>query len=507
MRASHLLLSLLLLTTGCASVSLAPGPGGALSLASRVSRESRPKTFRRELPPRATAPSFDEEGRKRRRRVFREGPAKAESNSSGNKVASDAGVVDTWEALLASAGLEEHDARPVVGSPLTPTHAGRLLNVLLGKDVTLGQFPARVAVGFMLREVLDTGEVSQAELVRRVGRFTHVAVLRPDGYLAWVPSGRTQQKVEPVEWKDGAFRAHGFELGRFYDGSTGVFRLLDAELREANGFPIADVHDDADVVSRGLDGAEEAFVGLALAVGKFFSTSPAENLDALRQMPAAVVALIESSPEYLERFKYMTRGEQIQAVSKMVTNLIATWGTASAATRTFQGTALATVEVPALSLSVNGMARMSLVAVPVGRAAAVLSGGPVAAIILQRVGEGADSGSTPPSGLTGAKSYSSFKSFKRAMGPAGPGKEWHHIVEQTDGNVGRFGSKAIHNEKNIVALDKDLHTRVSAFYSSIQYRVTGSRTMTVRDWMRSQSFEAQRDFGLRALDNVRKGAW
>ncbi|WP_241758114.1 Tox-REase-5 domain-containing protein [Myxococcus landrumensis] len=280
----------------------------------------------------------------------------------------------------------------MAGSSLTPTHAARLLNVLLGKDVTLGQFPARVAVGFMLREVLDTGEVSRAELVRRSERFTHLAVLRPDGYLAWVRTGRTQQKVEPVEWKDGAFRAHGFELGRFYDGRTGVFRLLDGELREANGFPIADVHDDADVVSRSLDGAEEAFVGLALAVGKFFSTSPAENLEAFRQMPGAVVALLESSPEYLERFKYMTRGEQVQVVSKMVTNLVATWGAASTTARTLQGAKLATVEAPWLSLSPHGAIALERVAVPVGRAAAVLSGGPGAAIILQRAGTEAKQG-------------------------------------------------------------------------------------------------------------------
>ncbi|WP_254037856.1 Tox-REase-5 domain-containing protein [Myxococcus guangdongensis] len=243
-----------------------------------------------------------------------------------------------------------------------------------------------MALGFVLREVLTTGEVSRTGLVRRVERFKHVAVLRPDGCLAWVRTGRTQQRVAPVEWRDGAFRAHGFELGRFYDGSTGVFRLLDNGLREENGFPLADVHDDADVISRTLDGAQEAFVGLALAVGKFFSTSPADNLTALRQMPAAVVALLESSPEYLERFRYMTRGEQVQAVSKLTTNLVATWGTVSAATRTLQGTAVATAEVPVLALSADGVVAMRIVAVPVGRAATVLSGGPGAAIILRRAG-------------------------------------------------------------------------------------------------------------------------
>nr|WP_255203691.1 Tox-REase-5 domain-containing protein [Myxococcus sp. AM011] len=262
----------------------------------------------------------------------------------------------------------------------------------------------------MLREVLDAGEVSRAELVRRVGRFTQLAVLRPDGCLAWVRSGQTQQRVGAVEWKDGAFRAGQFELGVFYSGKGGVFRQLNARLEETGGGAFADVHDDADYLSRTLDGAEEAFVGLAMAVGQIFATSPADNLAALGQMPAAVAALLASSPEYLERFQYMPRGEQVQAVSKLVTNLIATWGTAAAATRTLQGATLATAEVPILSLSAQGAFVMGRVAVPVGRAAAVLSGGPGAAIILQRVG-------TRTTSASPAKGPGQWGPVKESMSP------------------------------------------------------------------------------------------
>ncbi|WP_163870305.1 Tox-REase-5 domain-containing protein [Myxococcus eversor] len=317
---------------------------------------------------------------------------------------------DAFDELLRGAGLEDRDSRPVSGDSLTATQAARLLEVLLGKDVTLGQFPARVAVGFMLREVLDAGEVSRAELVRRVGRFTQLAVLRPDGCLAWVRSGQTQQRVGAVEWKDGAFRAGQFELGVFYSGKGGVFRQLSARLEETGGGAFADVHDDADYLSRTLDGAEEAFVGLAMAVGQIFATSPADNLAALGQMPAAVAALLASSPEYLERFQYMPRGEQVQAVSKLVTNLIATWGTAAAATRTLQGATLATAEVPILSLSAQGAFVMGRVAVPVGRAAAVLSGGPGAAIILQRVG-------TRTTSASPAKGPGQWGPVKESMSP------------------------------------------------------------------------------------------
>ncbi|MCE9668461.1 hypothetical protein LY474_11625 [Myxococcus stipitatus] len=384
------------------------------------------------------------------------------------------------------------------------------MSELLRKPVTLGQFPARLAVGHVLRKVMERGELSRAELVNLAERLGRLAVLRPDGCMAWVRNGRTQQRVAPVEWKDGAFRAHDFELGRFYTGRSGVYRLLDDDLREVDGRLIAEVYDDADYVSRVLDGAESAFVKLALAIGHFF-TYPLDSIASLKNLPAGVAALIESSPAYFERFQYMTRGEQIEAVAELATNLLLTTGTAGATTRTVTG-ALAGAEamVPRVALSASGALTLERVAVPVGRAASVLGGGPGAAIVLQRAGDAASSAGSPGGVLppaAGVKSYSSFKSFKRAMGPAGQGKEWHHIVEQTDGNVARFGPKAIHNTENIVALDKDLHTRVSAFYSSKNVSVTGSDALTVRQWLRAQSYEAQRAFGLRAVENVRKGLW
>jgi hypothetical protein len=58
-----------------------------------------------------------------------------------------------------------------------------------------------------------------------------------------------------------------------------------------------------------------------------------------------------------------------------------------------------------------------------------------------------------------------------------------------------------------IPLEEGLHTRVSGFYSSIQWDVTGSRTLTVRQWLSTQSYEAQRKFGLLALENIKKGIW
>jgi hypothetical protein len=93
------------------------------------------------------------------------------------------------------------------------------------------------------------------------------------------------------------------------------------------------------------------------------------------------------------------------------------------------------------------------------------------------------------------------------MGAAGNGKEWHHLVERTPGNVKRFGGEALHNTENVVALDKTLHTRISAFYSSLQPKITNSNTLTIRQWLSTQSYEAQREFGLLAIKNILGGVW
>ncbi|MBN8229995.1 hypothetical protein JYK02_20995 [Corallococcus macrosporus] len=317
---------------------------------------------------------------------------------SGRVVASSGVRADAWEQLLTDAGLDARDERPL-GAVLTPTHAARLLGVLLGKPVTLQSFPPRMAAGFLLREVLEEGEVSREELQRRVERFAReqVAVLRPDGYLAWALSGRTQQKVAPVEWKDGAFRAHGFELGRFYSGKGGVFRAVDARLQATDWRPLAEVYDDADVLGRSLDGAEDAFGELYHALGQVL-TRPVDSIAGLRNLPAGVSALITSSPAYWERFQSMTRGEQIREVSRLTTGMLVTWGAASATTRTLKGMSLgAEVSVPVLSLSAEGALALERVSVPAGRAATALSGGPGAAIILHRANT-TGSGAAPSKG-------------------------------------------------------------------------------------------------------------
>ena len=382
-----LLLGAVVLATGCATVTPPPGHGALLSGGPRVASGPVLANEVREPPS-----LYRRRGERVRGTVV---AMVSPAEMAVRAVASGAEQVDAFEYLLALAGLDDFNDLPPRGASLTPQEALRLLTVLLHKPVTLGSFPPRMAVGHLLREVLEGGEVTREELLRRVERFRSVAVLRPDGYLAWTLNGRTQQKVGPVEWKEEAFRAGPFELGRFYTVKGWVFRQADAQLRPTMDGPgLAEVYDDADYLGRSLDGAEEAFVDLYHAMGQLLS-HPWDSLVALQHLPAGVAALLASSPEYLERLRYMTRGEQVKALSKLMTNLVVTFGTAGGTTSTLTR-ALGGLEatVPVLSLSAEGLLVVERVVVPVGKVGTVLSGGPGAAIILQRASTGANTART-----------------------------------------------------------------------------------------------------------------
>jgi len=94
----------------------------------------------------------------------------------------------------------------------------------------------------------------------------------------------------------------------------------------------------------------------------------------------------------------------------------------------------------------------------------------------------------------GSVRFRSFSALKRYLGSPGFGREWHHIVEQSQ--IGQFGAEAIHSPDNVVSVSWLKHRRISAYYSS-KTRFTGG--LTVRQWLRGQSWEDQYDFGLRVL--------
>lgn len=106
-----------------------------------------------------------------------------------------------------------------------------------------------------------------------------------------------------------------------------------------------------------------------------------------------------------------------------------------------------------------------------------------------------------PAGAAG-KGFRSFDSFKNTMGSAGAGLEWHHIVGQNQYNIAQFGAEAIHNTDNLTKLPTDIHRKISGHYSSKSIDTGGQ---TVRDWQKTQSFEAQSKYGREIIEKAKNG--
>jgi hypothetical protein len=104
--------------------------------------------------------------------------------------------------------------------------------------------------------------------------------------------------------------------------------------------------------------------------------------------------------------------------------------------------------------------------------------------------------------LRGGVGYNSFDALKSALGSAGPGRVWHHIVEQCQGKCTRstFPSKMINNTKNVVAVPKEVNQRIADFYS----RTVPGTKMTLRDWLSKKSFKEQHEYGKKLLDKAMK---
>ena len=109
-------------------------------------------------------------------------------------------------------------------------------------------------------------------------------------------------------------------------------------------------------------------------------------------------------------------------------------------------------------------------------------------------------GSSSCSTLNGGQGYDSFEQAKNALGSAGEGKAWHHIVEQSQIQKSGFSATDIHNTKNLVAIDSgysgSIHSQISGYYNSKPRYTNGN---TIRNWLAGQSFDDQFEFGMKQL--------
>lgn len=62
--------------------------------------------------------------------------------------------------------------------------------------------------------------------------------------------------------------------------------------------------------------------------------------------------------------------------------------------------------------------------------------------------------------------FQNERELRTWLGPAGPGRKWHHIVEKRLAENGTFSAEWIHNTDNIINLPVEVHRRVSVSMSS-----------------------------------------
>lgn len=324
--------------------------------------------------------------------------------------------VDYFQGLLVRAGVPPR-ALPESGRQLTPEDAARLLSWLLEANVPLRDFgPWRMAAHLLWEAALGKAPVSREALYERMRRFHSLLVLRPDGYLVRATTGRAVQHVGQVHFINGTLRAEGFQAGPFYMPRSRFLYPVDDSL---------EIHPDA--MLAGVYQPEEGTLGPAAeGMGQAVMDAvsglvtlvlhPIDSLAGLAQLPEAVRALIENSPLYWQHFQAMSHGGQVRAVSRLLTNVLITCGTAGAggARALSAGNKLGKLRVPVISLSGEGALALRMVAVPAGQLVTAVGTGANAVYILHMAHAGASAAGGGGSGGAGGRAG--------PPPPGGPGK-------------------------------------------------------------------------------------
>ena len=123
--------------------------------------------------------------------------------------------------------------------------------------------------------------------------------------------------------------------------------------------------------------------------------------------------------------------------------------------------------------------------------------GDKAKTISDAVQQSASSNTPSPGDPNWGKGFKNFRALKKYLGSPGEGNEWHHIVEQCQIKRSGFDAETIQNVNNVINISKEVHRKISAYYSSIDPSI--SSTMRVRDWLAGKSYEFQFQFGLQVL--------
>lgn len=97
--------------------------------------------------------------------------------------------------------------------------------------------------------------------------------------------------------------------------------------------------------------------------------------------------------------------------------------------------------------------------------------------------------------------FRSERELREYLGPAGPGREWHHIVEKRLAENGRFPAEVIHSTDNIINLPVAVHRRINAIMSAKDEETGG---VVRRRWMERFSYGEQYNMGLDLIKKASK---
>jgi len=95
----------------------------------------------------------------------------------------------------------------------------------------------------------------------------------------------------------------------------------------------------------------------------------------------------------------------------------------------------------------------------------------------------------------------------KRWGPAGPGSDYHHIVEQGGANAMNIPAEELHSTKNMIRIPRLVHEAISAEYGQaatkyVDPALVRQPGMSLRAWLRTQPYDVQYATGIKVMKNL-----
>ncbi|MEL6338550.1 MAG: RNase A-like domain-containing protein [Myxococcota bacterium] len=237
---------------------------------------------------------------------------------------------------LSRAGMPERVVARIINEGITAEDAQNLADRLLQKPPSLEGFGPRMVTLALLNHVVTLGgpeshpEAPRADLDALydfTARFEGMVVLRPDGYLSSLSTGKAKRKLGTVVSRPYGYGVGPYPVGVPYIAEGEVFYEIAPDGSKGKGVGYVTSNAETPLAGRVLDGAENAVVATVDGVIEIL-TAPDDVLqdtfDALGSIPPAQELarwLAKEAPEFVERFKAMPEGDQVEAISTLVSHL------------------------------------------------------------------------------------------------------------------------------------------------------------------------------------------